>query len=75
MDYRYVKDLIRQLLDGSLIMDEDPKRDLPTKGLEEFNSLMQYCNYWKCLYKYEFYCRLFPDTVLIPSTNQTDSVK
>ena len=56
-----VSDLWSEILDGSLICSSNPKGKLPHESLDEFNSLKEYSEYWKSLYKYEIYNRLFSD--------------
>lgn len=55
---------MKELLSGELILDQSPISKLPHDHLEEFYSVEQYKKYWKSLYKYELYCRLFSDTDL-----------
>jgi len=60
----HIEDLMMELLSGKLILDEHPEGKLPKTPLEEFDTIEQYKIYWKSLYKYEMYCRLFSDTDL-----------
>ena len=56
-----VSDLWSDILDGSLICSANPKGNLPNEPLDEFNSLKEYSEYWKSLYKFEIYNRIFSD--------------
>ncbi len=56
-----VSDLVKEILDGSLICSTNPKGNLPNEPLDEFDSLKDYSVYWKSLYKYEIYNRIFSD--------------
>jgi hypothetical protein len=56
-----VSDLWCDILDGSLICSANPKSNLPIEPLDEFYSLQEYSEYWKSLYKFEIYNRIFSD--------------
>jgi hypothetical protein len=56
-----VKDLVHEILSGSLILADKKDFKLPYEPLDQFDSKAEYSNYWKPLYKYEIYNRLFSD--------------
>jgi len=59
--WHVVKDLLGEILTGSLILADKKDFKLPLEPLDQFNSKLEYVEYWRPLYKYEIYNRLFSD--------------
>jgi len=53
--------LIKEILSGKLFKNTLKDFELPAYPLDDFDCNIEYRDYWRPLYKYEIYSRLFAD--------------